>query len=421
MQVQLYSPTPKQFEVHQALDDEKLKVVTLVTGRQFGKSTLITNQAVKWCLEQKNIVVMIVSPSEQQAIKLLKDTKKLLENTKLIKSSIASKGTLQIEFFTGSIILYKSALATDSLRGNSVHYLIIDEAAYISEITFNEIILPTTSTVGRKIFLCSTPRGKKNILYKYYQLGRTDLVKRKKSFKSFKFTYKDNILANKELIQIFKESLNEDQFKQEFEAEFIDAASVFKNVNDICTRKRPNIGYILPENIKKLIGNCVIGVDIGLKNDRTVISIMSLEGDYQVDIIAHRYLNSNSIKQAIKETILKYQATKCVIEVNGLGLPIYQDLKEDVEVGHLVDEFYTTNENKNELVNELIHLINKQKITLINDEDLKSELEAFSFEFLPSGKIRFAAVGTKKDDMVMSTLISLHAKNKYKNSGYHIY
>ena len=50
MEVTLYKPHNKQLEIHNAIDsDGKYYVVSI--GRQFGKTLMGENQALKWCLQ----------------------------------------------------------------------------------------------------------------------------------------------------------------------------------------------------------------------------------------------------------------------------------------------------------------------------------------------------------------------------------
>lgn len=411
MQVELFSPYDKQLQVLEALENPDYKIVVLVAARQSGKSLLIINYALKEALENRDYFIMIVSPSEQQCIKLHSDAYKALEQTNLIKRSVKSKGVVEIELITGSKIMFKSALAENSLRGNSVHILIIDEAAFISETTFNEILLPCVATIGKKVFMCSTPKGRKNILYKYYVQGQKGIKKQI----SFKFTYENNPFANKDLIEIFRENLSEQQFNQEFLCEFTDGGGVFKSISKICTGKNTTAKAFIDSLTPT--GGCVMGIDIGIKNDRTVISVMDIKSQKQIALISKKKVTTSHIKQVIQDTIEAYKPKKVYIETNNQGLPIYEDLKEIDSIKNVIEPFVTTNTNKAELVNQLIYLFEKRTIELINDEDLKGELENFSFEFLPSGKIRFAAANGKHDDFVMSTLISLAARNEFKNTG----
>lgn len=411
MLVQLFTPTKPQYEVIKALENPDYKIITLCTGRQQGKSLLICNIAIKWCLDIRDKIVMIVSPSESQAIKLYKDTCKALEKTNLIKRAVGSKGIIEITFITGSTILFKSSLAENTLRGNSVNYLIIDEAAFVTEDVFNEILLPTTAARGEKIFLCSTPKGTKNIFYKYFQKGQKGI----KGQISFKFSYKDNPYANLDLIEVFRESLTEQQFAQEFEAEFTNSGSVFKNINSLCTGKNISSKTFI-ENLTPTSG-CVFGIDVGLRNDRTVISIMDIKSQKQIGLISKKKVTAPHIKQVIQDAIEAYKPKKAYIEVNGQGAPIYDDLKEIESIKNIIHPFVTTNTNKDELVNQLVYMFEKRTIELVNDNDLKTELENFDFEYLPSGKVRYAAKANKSDDFVMATLISLAARNEFKNTG----
>jgi hypothetical protein len=73
---------------------------------------------------------------------------KAMDKSPVIKSYKTSKGDGEITFHNGSTILFRSAASEDSLRGESVHYLILDEAAFMKRSTVEEILLPMLSVTG---------------------------------------------------------------------------------------------------------------------------------------------------------------------------------------------------------------------------------------------------------------------------------
>ena len=132
-----YKPHKGQEVVHNAIDGGQYKFIIVNGSRQSGKSKLISIEVIKRALNQANKRIMVVSPKASQSKKLAKDIINPIKNSapQLIKSATESMGNINCTFINGSTVDFKSAESKDSLRGNTVDYLFIDEAAFINEDT----------------------------------------------------------------------------------------------------------------------------------------------------------------------------------------------------------------------------------------------------------------------------------------------
>ena len=79
------------------------------TGRQFGKTLLGINQAIKWGAEQKGWNIVWVSPTYKQCKKVFRQLLKGLNDCPYVKD--INRSDLIIEFDTGSYITFYSAEA----------------------------------------------------------------------------------------------------------------------------------------------------------------------------------------------------------------------------------------------------------------------------------------------------------------------
>lgn len=397
-EVILYSPYKQQKKLHNYCDVKSPNFWTVVvSGRQAGKSTAAENQAVYWALSDDNSLTWYVAPTESQATKVYNDIVSAANGSGIIRSKKSSKGSIEIIWKNGSKTEFKSASSENSLRGSSVNYLILDEAAFIKKSTLEEIILPTLTAAGKKGLIISTPKGK-NWLFNWYLKGIDSKVK---NFKSLKFTSVDNPYSNKELIQSLKENMPDAVFQQEFMAEFVDGATVFKNIDDVSTMR-------MAEPIEG--GTYHAGIDVGMLHDDTVITILNNDG-HMVFYDAFTGLQSPEIKDRLLATLLKWKPISAKMEQNGLGLPILQLLQRDYPN---IDGFITTNESKNEIINNLIAAFSSKEIRIIKDDFLNLQLQGFIFEMTPTGKIRYIAGSGFHDDAVMSLAIAWDSfvKNK---------
>ncbi len=401
MLIKLIKPHEKQKEIVDAcLNDEYFFIVAII-GRQFGKTTISENMAIYWAINNPNSIIYWVSPTDAQSQKVYKDIVNAIFESGIIKNKKMPKGDIEITFINDSRILFRSAQSEDNLRGQSVDYMILDEAAFIKRSTVETILLPMLSVRGKKCLFISTPKGK-NYLYDYFLNGND-----KPKWKSLRYSTYHSPLASEQMIQMFKQTLPEKIFKQEVEAEFVDSSSVFNNINDI----------MILDKLERPISGATYyaGLDIGLINDASVLTILDDTGNL---INYYRWVNIESPKliENIKEVNNIWKFKKIIIEDNNQGLVIYQTLKNQL---HNITTFNTNSKSKPEIINHLIHLFNMKEINLIKDEYLRIELEAFIFKQNENGNIKFTADNGFHDDCVMSLAIVRHFFDKKKfNSEY---
>lgn len=392
----LFTPYDKQRQVIQSLEDPNIFNIVVVAGRQVGKTLLAMNMAIKWCIDNPYIVVYWVSPTNTQADKVYKSIKEAIIHTGIIKSVKGGKGDTEIIFKNKSKILFRSAESEDSLRGESVDYLILDEGAFIKKSTLDSILIPMLSVKGKKLFVITTPKSK-NWVYDMWLRGYDE-----PKSKSFRFKTQDSPFANQDFIDDCKLRYTDKIFKQEFEAEFVDSASVFNNLNELMVL--PRVGPITSRQY-------YAGVDIGLINDASVLTIVDSNG-HMVDYYRWDNIQSPELIQNIIEANNKWKFRKILIENNNQGLVIFQELKRKI---NNIEEFNTNSKSKPELINKLIHLFNTKSIRLIIDEYFRIELEAFIF-IQKDGKIKFQADSGFHDDCVMSLAMAVECYDRF-NSG----
>lgn len=398
-----FTPYAKQRPIVKACINPDIKYVVYNAARQSGKTMLLSNMAVYYALENSEQHVMIVSPTDSMVRKIYRQILNSIIHLPFVKTYKIQAGTSEICFTNGSVILFRSAASTNSLRGYSNTHLLLDEAAFINEETYNVILAPTLLVRGKKVILCSTPKGK-GLFYKLYMEGLKG-----GQYKSFKTTYQDNPFANQKFIQDQRKILPIDVFEQEYNGVFIDAGSLFKNVDGIATLiqlKGPVPG-----------DTYFSGIDIGFKADSTCIIILNQKGD-MVHMNKFNRTNNAEIIQNIKNSLNLFNVTKCYIEGNNQGLPIIQQL---LAAGMWkIEGFYTTATSKPEIINNLIYAVNNSEVRLLNDIELKTEFESFGYSISKTGHIKFAG-NNQHDDIVMATAIAAYCRKQNLYSGQFIF
>jgi hypothetical protein len=405
MLIELLKPHDKQQQIVDACLDKNIFFIVAVIGRQFGKTTIAENLALYWALNYKESIIYWVSPTDSQAQKVFKEIVNAVYESGCIKSKKMPKGDTEILFNNNSKILFRSAASEDNLRGPSVDYMILDEAAFIKKETVEDILLPMLSVRGKKCLFVSTPKGK-NYLYEYFLKGKT-----LDRWKSLRFSTYDSPFANDDLIDMFRDTLSPKLFKQEIEAEFVDSSSVFNNISDILVLDSCND----PIQGEKYYG----GIDIGLINDASVLSILDSSGNL-IKYYRWENIEAPELMNEIESICKKWNFNKILIENNNQGLTIYQDLKRRVKN---IDQFNTNSKTKPEIINRLIHLFNTKEMKLVKDEYLRIELEGFVFKQNTNGNIKFMADSGFHDDCIMSLAIArwCYENKRYDNNVFRIH
>ena len=392
----LYKPHPKQLEIHKAIQGEgKYFVVSI--GRQFGKTLLGENQALKWAIENKNWKVGWVSPTYKQCKKVFKEVVRALGKCPFVVR--INNSDLIIEFDTGSVILFYSAEAYDTIRGETFDGLICDEFAFFKPAAWDEVLKATVLVKGKKVLIMSTPKGK-NQFYKVFNLANDN-----PQYKSFFGTSYDNPFIDPEEIEDARRSLPEHIFKQEYLAEFLDdGSSVFRNINE-CINQANKTNHLFA------------GIDLGRADDWTVLTIVN-DQDEEVYSNRWRHMDWSAIINNIVAVLNKYKP-KTLVEANGAQDAIFEQIRNAVNYPKTsIKPFVTTSKSKQAIVEDLIVGFENKELSIIGYDWQVSELQTFTYEYnLKTRAIKYSAPAGLHDDYVMSRAITRHAKKTMKKSG----
>jgi hypothetical protein len=366
MKIKLFKPHTKQRECINRITETNCKFIVIDCGRQFGKSLLAQNLLLKWALETPNSTGFWVSPIYSQAKKVFDELVKALKETGLLKGTNRS--------------------------------LVMDEAAFMRDEVWNEILRPATLVKGKRILFISTPKGK-NYFYTLYNRGMSEEFP---DYLSLKYTSYDTPFITEDEINEAKVTLPTDIFNQEIMAEFIeDGGEVFRNYStsqiiQMWIEPNPNERYFA-------------GIDLGRQNDFTVVTIVNNYGQICY-IYRERRNNWVNIVDEIVRILHKYNA-KALVEVNSIGDVIYEQIRTKY---HKIEPFTTTSSSKDEIINNLIVQINDQILTLPTRElfePLDTELRVFTFEYsTKSRKVKYFAPPGFHDDCVMSLAMAVECK-----------
>lgn len=395
--------TEGQKEAYRLAHDKAIKYLICCWSRQSGKSVFAELMLIEY-LFKKNSFNAYISPTFQLGRKVYKEIMNLLEPTKIIKKANAS--TLTIETILGSTLQFFSVEAYTAIRGFTVSgLLVLDEAAYYPDVLSNgediwgNVIFPITKARCKKVIIISTPQGKRGFFHNFYCMA----LNKEKGYGCLTKTIYDDNLVSQEQIEEIKKVTPLLAFQQEFECKFLDSSLTFFNGFEECFKP-----------ITHSYQKTWIGIDLsGDGKDETILSKINENNEVE-QIVIEGTLDDKyrKIASVINETT---NLQGCLIEINGLGAPMYNEIKKLVRYKNKLGEWTTTNATKNEIISNLaVEIANKDIYFNTDDTQLYSQFGTFIAKFTKSGNMTFSAMDGKKDDRIMSLAIALQCKKTRK-------
>jgi hypothetical protein len=372
----------------------------LAIGRQFGKSLLALNQVLDWFFNVPNCRIGWVSPIYKQSKKVYKDIESAFGNNQHVFKG--HNGTeLTFTGHNGSTIEFFSAERYDNIRGFTFDYLVCDEFAFMDVEAWTEVLRATVLVKGKKVLLISTPKGKNH----FHQIF--NLESENPQYKSFKMTSYDNPIINPREIDDARLTLPDHVFRQEYLAEFIDGgAGMFKDLTLITKSDKT--------------GRMYAGLDIGRADDYTVLTIFNENREMH---FIERW-NKDTWANIVDKVVNRINEFDChtLIEVNGIGDPIFEQVRNKVNNPNLIEPFLTTSKSKQDIIEQLVVANQSKEVKFLDESWLLKELELFTYEYNPKTKsVRYSAPNGFHDDGVMSTAIAYQSLKSLSQSGiYHI-
>ena len=239
-----------------AKDRSRFKVINC--GRRWGKTTFAI-EYIKAKALSKPCRITYIAPTYQQSRDiawemLKKELHPIIQNTNesRLELSVRTQNNEQ------SIIMLRGWEAIETLRGQAFDLLVIDEVASMRNfwVGWQEVLRPTlTDRKGQTIFI-STPKGF-NHFYTLYHKQDLD-----RDYKSFHFTSYDNPHNSKEEIDKAKTELADNQFAQEYLADFRKVEGLVYNLGE---------GEIIaPIDTSSKTEARIMGVDWGFRNPAAI-------------------------------------------------------------------------------------------------------------------------------------------------------
>ena len=172
----------------------------------------------------------------------------------------------RIDLPGGGMLAIRSTHYADNLRGEGLDFAVLDEAAFMNDQVWPQVVRPMLlERRGDALFL-SSPNGH-NWFWHLYQQG---LEAGQQRWQAFHFASRDNPLVDAEELAVIRAGTSERIFRAEYEAEFFAGeGALFQDLRATATAP--------PDAQPQPQGQYVAGVDWGLSRSYTAIVVLDEE------------------------------------------------------------------------------------------------------------------------------------------------
>jgi len=254
-------PQPLQWQSEVILDPSRFKV--LACGRRAGKTVLGTVLSVQTAgIGGRAWWVAPTYPVASIGWRAIKDLARRLPGTEVRESD------RRITLLSGGEVQVKSADNPDSLRGEGLDLVVIDEAAFVKEAAWTQALRPALSDrQGRALFI-STPKGRNWFYHLWTDAEGQD------DWAAFHFPTSANPNITSEEIQAAKKLLPALIFAQEYEAMFTEQyGAMFKREWFDIMDSAPEGRYVRYWDLAASPeGDYSVGAKVGLVDGKLIIA-----------------------------------------------------------------------------------------------------------------------------------------------------
>jgi hypothetical protein len=358
-----------------AQDSHRWRVV--VAGRRWGKTTLAIREMCKVAREPNKDVYYISPTYRMSRTIIFKRLKEKLMDLRWVKK--INETNLEFSLKNGSTISLKGADNPDSLRGISLSAAVFDEFAFMDPEVFYSVIRPALADQQGPALFITTPIGKGNWAFDLFNMERDH----PDQWRSFQFTTLEGGFVSEEEIEAARGEMSEQQFKQEFEADFVTASN--------------QVAWAFTEdNIRKLdnpdLSLLHIGLDFNVTPCVAAIYVQAGQDMYQIDEISMMNSNTQEVADEIKSRYPKSRII-CYPDPSGRQRKTSANGNTDFKILEMAG-FVTKAPMRHDLVKDRINAYNARLCTatgirhLFIDPKCKYTLESLEkFCFKPGTQI----------------------------------
>jgi hypothetical protein len=301
----------------------------------------------------------------------------------------------RVELISGGTIWIKSADNPDSLFGEDVYHIVLDEASRAKPETWPAIVSVLTATKGQ-CRLIGNVKGRKNFFYNLARLAERGELP---GWHYAKITYQDAVDAgvlDEVIIADAKRTLSERDFQELYEATAADDTGNPFGLDHIAACIKP---IQIDENGRLLSPIVAWGIDLAKKQDYLVLIGLTAEGRVGAFYRWRDVPWRDSIRRIHG---IVGDDTPALVDSTGIGDPVLEELQ--VDHGNFTGYLFSL-VSKQKLMEGLAVSIQSHEIGYPNGP-IKDELESFEYVITPSGRTTYSAAQGHPDDCVCALALA---------------
>jgi hypothetical protein len=425
---------PFQEDMSRTIADNRFTVIK--TCRQAGKTTTSAAVILWHVIFNDSYTVAILANKLSTAREILSRVQRGYENLpKWLQQGVITWNKTNIELENGSQIIAAST-ASSAIRGFSINFLYLDEFSFvprnIQDDFFTSVYPTIVSGTNTKVVITSTPNGF-DLFYKIW----INSVEGRNEYANFSVSWWDVPGRDDEWREKTIANTSEDQFRQEFEAEFLGSANtlISPNVLRSLTFTTPISSHyegsltVYKEPEKGGVYFCVVDTSRGVGMDASAFVVIDVSS-VPYEVVAcykNNIIDPLVYPDVIHNVVKNYNEAYTLVEINDNGQQIADILHHDYEYEHIIFTSVkgragqvigggfsssvqrgvrTTKQVKRIGCSNAKTMIEKEKIKL-HDFNLINELSTF----IQKGTSYEADIGSH-DDLIMCVVLFAWATNQ---------
>ena len=312
-------------------------------GRQSGKSVTVIAYLLWYLLFNESVSVAMLANKAATSRELLSRMQLAYENLPFwLQQGVGvwNKGSFELE--NGSKII-SAATSSSAIRGSSFNLVFLDEFAFVennlAEDFFRSVYPTISSAENTKLIIVSTPYGMNH----YYRMWK-EAVDGRSNFKPIQVHWSEVPGRDDEWKANTIRNTSVEQFRQEFETEFIgsDSTLIDPNVLQALRWEKPLIDRkgltIYEEPSTNNLYACTVDVALGKGKDYSAFLIYDItQIPYRIVAVYRDNLITPLVFPNVIHSLVKqYNNAYTLVEIDGSGAQVGDILRHDLGYENLL-------------------------------------------------------------------------------------
>lgn len=396
------------FDYQQDFMDHDSERKAFVSGRRVGKSRTAAWLALWKAITYAGAEVLVTAKAQRQSMELFNQIQTEMRTSDIPEDQwgVTRSTRTEINFDNGSrIIALPVGQDGSNIRGygSQENMIIVDEAAFINDSIFQEVLSPMMAVGSGTFILLSTPFGKKGFLYERFNDPK---------WYTMQVPSSANPLIDDAFVEEQRQNLTSTQFKQEILGQFVESADSFFTRDELMTCAQ--------ESVDKTGDVTFLGVDLASTGgDESVYVCVDDDGNvFHIEHTTDKPMTDAMGR--IRELDSYYSFNKIMVDSTSLGQGTVDQVQESL--GKKVEGFKFTNEKKQSLYNTLKNELQNENLAFPyipgkNDKagnKMVNQCLELEYSYTSSGKMRIEHPPGGHDDFSDALALAVWAKSQKK-------